>query len=128
MRTSLTIGASIAAGLAIGGLAIQALHAQSKPPVYVVNEIEITDQAGFQVYAATQQKIIEKHGGKYVIRAGKVLATLSGAAPAGRYTVYRFDNQDKMQAWRDDPAQKEGLATRDKVGKFRSFVVEGLPN
>ena len=34
---------------------------------------------------------------------------------------------DKMQAWRDDPAQKDVLGTRDKAAKFRSFVVEGLP-
>jgi hypothetical protein len=33
-----------------------------------------------------------------------------------------------MLAWRNDPAQKDVLATRDKVVKFRSFAVEGLPN
>src|SRR3569833_29862 len=109
MKTYVTVSAALLTGVVVGAFAVQALHAQAKPPVYVVNEVEIIDQSGFQAYAAAQQKIIEKHGGKYVIRGGKVLATLSGNAPAGRYTVYRFDNQDKMQAWRDDPAQKDGL-------------------
>jgi uncharacterized protein (DUF1330 family) len=128
MKIGLAVSATVLTCVVVGAVAIQELRAQAKPPVYVVNEVEIIDQSGFQAYAAAQQKIIEKHGGKYVIRGGKVLATLSGSAPAGRYTVYRFENQDKMQAWRDDPAQKDGLATRDKVAKFRSFVVEGLPN
>ncbi len=86
----------------------------------------MTDQAGFQAYAAANSKIIEKHGGRYIIRGGKIMETLSGTPPTGRYTVYVFDNEDKMKAWQTDPAFKDLMATRDKTGKFRSFVVEGL--
>ncbi len=125
MKTRHAVAFAIA-GAALGALAVEGLHAQAKPPVYVVNEIDVTDKAGFQTYAEAQSKLIQKHGGRYVIRGGKIVATLAGTPPSDRYTVYMFDNQDSMQAWRDDPAQKDGLATRDKVGKFRSFVVEGL--
>jgi uncharacterized protein (DUF1330 family) len=116
---------SLVAGIAIGAFAIERLHAQAKPPVFVVNEVEVTDQAGFQKYADDNSKLIQKHGGKYVVRGGKTIATLSGTAPTGRYTVYSFENEAKMNEWRNDPAQKDVLATRDKVAKFRSFVVEG---
>jgi uncharacterized protein (DUF1330 family) len=127
MQTKYTVGLSLLAGVAIGAVAIQGLHAQAnKPPIYIVNEVEITDQPGFQAYADAQSKLIQKHGGHYIIRGGKIVASLTGTPPSGRYTVYVFDNQDKMQAWRDDPGQKEVLATRDKVAKFRSFAVEGL--
>jgi uncharacterized protein (DUF1330 family) len=128
MKIWYIVALSMVAGAALGGAAIQGLHAQAKPPVYVVNEVDVTDKAGFQTYAANQETLIKKHGGQYIIRGGKVVATLSGTPPLDRFTVYRFDSQEKMQAWRDDPAQKDGgLAARDKVGKFRSFVVEGLP-
>jgi uncharacterized protein (DUF1330 family) len=70
--------------------------------------------------------LIQKHDGQHIIRRGKTVATISGAPPTGAVAVYVFDNQDKMQAWRDDPAQKEVLGTRDKAGKFRSFALEGL--
>jgi uncharacterized protein (DUF1330 family) len=126
MRSLMKLSATLVAGAVVGALAMHGLHAQGKPPVYVVNEIDITDKAGFQTYAAAQQKMIEKHGGKYIIRGGKVVATLSGTPPSDRFTIYRFDTEEKMVAWRDDPAQKEVLATRDKLGKFRSFVVEGV--
>ena len=58
-----------------GAIAVQGLHAQVKPPVYVVNEIDVTNQAGFQKYASAQAQLIQKHGGRYVIRGGKVVAT-----------------------------------------------------
>jgi uncharacterized protein (DUF1330 family) len=127
MRKYLAVSVAVLAGVIIGGFAVQGLHAQGKAPVYVVNEVEVIDAAGMKAYADAQSVLIKKHGGRYIIQAGKILATLSGTAPAGRYTVYTFESAEKMQAWRDDPGQKEVLATRDKVAKFRSFVVEGLP-
>jgi len=127
MKTRYTIGLTLFAGIAVGAIAVQGLHAQvNKPPVYIVNEVEVTDQAGFQTYADAQSKLILKHGGHYIIRGGKVVASLSGTPPTGRYTVYVFDNQEKMQAWHDDPGQREVLGVRDKVAKFRSFAVEGV--
>jgi len=126
MKTKYTVALSVLAGVSIGAVAMQVLHAQGKPPVYIVNEVDVTDQAGFQAYADAQSKLIQKHGGHYIIRGGKILMSLSGTPPTGRYTVYVFDSQEKMQAWRDDPAQKDALGVRDKVAKFRSFAVEGL--
>jgi uncharacterized protein (DUF1330 family) len=129
MKTQHTVALSVLAGVAVGVAAVQVIHAQTaKPPVYILNETEVTDPAGFQAYAEAQSKMIQKHGGRYIIRNGKTVATIAGAPPTGRITVYVFDNQDKMQAWRDDPAQKDVLGTRDKVGKFRSIAVEGLTN
>jgi uncharacterized protein (DUF1330 family) len=129
MKSQHTVALSVLAGVVVGAAAIQVIHAQAaKPPVYIFNETDVTDPAGFQAYADAQSKLIQKHGGRYIIRAGKTIATISGAPPTGRITVYVFDSQDKMQAWRDDPAQKDVLGTRDKVGKFRSIAVEGLAN
>jgi uncharacterized protein (DUF1330 family) len=103
------------------------LAAQLSRACTLRRKVDVTDKAGFQTYAANTEQLIKKYSGQYIIRGGKVVATLSGTPPSDRFTVYRFDSQEKMQAWRDDPAQKDGLAIRDKVVKFRSFVVEGLP-
>jgi uncharacterized protein (DUF1330 family) len=69
-------------------------------------------------------KQIEQHGGRYIIRGGKIIAPTDGEAPKGRFTVYVFDNQDAFQKWRTDSASL--LSTRNQYGKFRSFAVEGL--
>ena len=36
MKTRITIAVSMLAGALVGGAAIQALHAQAKPPVYMI--------------------------------------------------------------------------------------------
>jgi len=41
----------------LGAVAFQRLHAQTKPPVYVVNEIDVTDSAGFRKYADAQAQL-----------------------------------------------------------------------
>ena len=43
MKTRYTVAVSMIAGAALGGAAIQGLHAQAKPPVYYVAEIEVTN-------------------------------------------------------------------------------------
>jgi uncharacterized protein (DUF1330 family) len=126
MKTRDTMALAMLLGAGVGAVAVQSIHAQAKPPVYVINEVDVTDQKGFQTYVDNNRKLVEKHGGRYIIQGGKVVATLSGTAPTGRYTIYSFDSEEKMRAWRDDPGQKDVVATRDKVAKFRSFAVEGL--
>jgi uncharacterized protein (DUF1330 family) len=112
-----------AATFGLGALAMQGLHAQASAPIYVINDLEITDPAGFKTYADSMQEIITKYGGKYIIRRGKVVDTMGGAEPKG-FTIYRFDSAAQFNAWKNDA--KGLLATRDRVGKFRSFAIEGL--
>jgi len=42
MNTNYKIAIALVAGAAIGGAAIQGLHAQAKPPVYVIGENDVT--------------------------------------------------------------------------------------
>lgn len=43
MKTNYKVAIAIVAGAAIGGAAIQGIHAQAKPPVYVVSEITVSN-------------------------------------------------------------------------------------
>ena len=43
MKTNYKVAIALIAGAAIGGAAIQGLHAQAKPPVYVVGENTVTN-------------------------------------------------------------------------------------
>ena len=43
MKARYTVALSILAGIAVGTAAVQALHAQAKPPAYVVAEIDVTN-------------------------------------------------------------------------------------
>lgn len=56
---------SLAAGAAPGALGVQVLHAQAKPPAYVVGEIAVTDvDRYFKEYVTPAVKAIADGGGK----------------------------------------------------------------
>ena len=114
----------IAVGIAFGIGGVPAAHAQSKSPMYVINQIEVTDQAGFKVYADRQEVLIKKHGGRFIVRGGSVIA-MEGTAPK-RLTEYAFEDIGHFRAWQNEPEQKELSSIRDRASKFNSFAVEGL--
>jgi hypothetical protein len=56
---------SMAVGAALGGAAIQALHAQAKPPVYMVAIKEVSDQERYaKEYVSSAQKSVKDYGGE----------------------------------------------------------------
>ena len=117
---------AVIAGITLGAAAIQALHAQAKPPVYAVVEIDdITDPEGYK--AVTQRPssgtVSVQMGGRYISRGGKIMA-LDVTAPK-RIVIIAFESIEKAQAWNNSPGQKEIIAIRTKTTKSRSFVVEG---
>ena len=113
----------ILAAAATLGIAAHGLHAESKAPAYVVNEISVTDPAGFATYATEEGALIQKFGGRFLSRGGKT-AVVAGALPS-RVTIYVFESLEQAQAWRDAPEQRQLSAIRDRASSFRSFIVEG---
>src|SRR5262245_65075337 len=79
----LTPVASVAtlAGIAIGRVAVQALHAQAKPRAYVVIEIDVVNQdAFFKEFVPVAVKTIMDQGGKFLAR-GDALVNIEGPGP-----------------------------------------------
>ena len=106
------------------GSTIYSLHGQSRPPAYVITEIEVTDADAFREYAPMVQPSFAPVGGRYVVRGGQT-QSLSGDAPK-RVVVLAFDNIDQVRAWYDSPQYEALKALRDKAGRARIFAVEGL--
>jgi Domain of unknown function (DUF1330) len=71
MKTRLTVALSMLAGAALGAVAVQGLHAQAKPPVYYVSEIDVTNPDGYgKEYAPKMQALIKSHGGRLIAIGG----------------------------------------------------------
>ena len=43
MKTHFTVALAMLTGIALGAVAVQGLHAQSKPTVYLITEIDVTN-------------------------------------------------------------------------------------
>jgi uncharacterized protein (DUF1330 family) len=128
MRTRHVVALSMLAGIVLGAVAIQGLHAQTKPPAYVVIAIRnITDPDGLKaVMEKTAPGALAAAGGRYVIRTSDI-TSLNGTPPK-RFVVIAFDSVEKAQAWHDSATQKEIDALRVKSTDSLSFMVEGMAN
>jgi uncharacterized protein (DUF1330 family) len=126
MKTHFIAALSMITGIAIGAVAIQGLHAQAKPPVYTISEIQITNNDAYvKEYVSIAQASIRAAGGK--ILAGGPGTSLEGAPPATRITIQSWDSLQQAQAWRNGAAYKTAREIGDKYAKFRSFAVDGTP-
>ena len=129
MRTHLIVASAMLAGFGLGAMTVQGLHAQAKPPVYQITEIDVgaaNVDAYVKDYAPRAQALIKANGGRPVAGSQNVTA-LEGDPPKRRVAITAWDNMEKLQAYRNTAEFKELRATvGDKLAKFRSFTVEGM--
>jgi uncharacterized protein (DUF1330 family) len=128
MKTTHKMMLTLLGGIALGGATIEGIHAQAKPPTYVVVALlKITDPAGFKTTVVDKAAAaMAGSGGQFVIRTDKI-TSLDGPPPQ-RFVVIAFDSAEKAQAWHNSAAQKEVDAARAKTTDSLSFMVDGLAN
>ncbi len=125
MKARYTVLAALA-GFGIGAVTIDQLHAQAKPPVFYVAEIDMKNADAYQKeYAPKAQALIKKHGGK-VLAAGQNITVIEGAPPKARVAIQQWDSIEKIQAWRNSAEYKEIRKIGDKYATFRSYAVVGV--
>ena len=126
MKTQYTVAFAIVPGFGLGAVAIESLHAQAKPPVYYIAEVDVTNQEGYvKEYVPKVQATIKASGGRILAAGGKV-TPIEGAPPKPRVAVQMWDSVEKIQAWRNSKEYKENRKIGDKYAKFRSYAVEGV--
>ncbi len=132
MKSTYKLTVALFAGAAIGGLAIHGLHAQAKPPIFYVAEIDVTNEEGYaKEYVPKAQAIIKAAGGRFLAvggAAGGAQVTTIEGAPPKRAVIQVWDSVEKIKAWRANPEYIEARKIGDKYAKFRSYYIEGLPD
>ena len=114
------------AGAALGGAAIQGLHAQAKPKAYTVSEIETLDAAAQAAYVPHILGAIKAAGGRSFNTAGGKTAAIVGEAPK-RVAINEWDSLEQAQAFYNSKAWKDLAPQRDKAQKLiRAYAVEAL--
>jgi uncharacterized protein (DUF1330 family) len=126
MKSDFTVSLAILAGVGIGAVAVQSLHAQSKPPVYFVGETEISNPDAYaKEYLPLVMADIKANGGRCVA-AGRA-TPFEGEPPKTRIVVIAFDSLEEIQAWRNSEKFKEARKIGDKYAKYRSYAIDGVP-
>jgi uncharacterized protein (DUF1330 family) len=112
-------------GAIAGGVAIQALHAQAKPPVYMIAINEVSDQERYaKEYVPPAQKSVKDHGGEYLaVGPGTRIA---GNLPEGPVVILRWESMEALQGWRNSPEFQAALKIGEKYAKFNIVAVNGV--
>lgn len=95
--------------------------------VYVIIDISIRDQTAKAEYAQYVEKvrpIVEKHGGRYLARGGKI-TPVAGAWKPERIVLIEFPSADHVKQWWTSSEYKAIAGLREQSTQARAIIVEG---
>ena len=125
MKTNHKLTLTLLAGVLIGIFGAKVHAQQAKvPPAYIVAEMEVTDPAPLPKYAEMMLETLAPFNHHYIIRRGKT-QSLEGPPP-NTIVVIAFDSAEKAREWYDSPAYAAIRPIRQRSGKSRIFIVEGV--
>ncbi len=125
MKARWTVVLSMLVGIILGAAAIQTLHAQAKPPVYMIAINEVRNQEGYtKEYVPPAQKSVKDHGGVYVAAGPGTQVT--GNLPNGPVVILRWDSIEALQSWHNSPDFQAALKIGEKYAQFNIIAVDGV--
>jgi uncharacterized protein (DUF1330 family) len=125
VKNSCALALAMLAGVGMGAVGVHGLHAQAKPPVYMIVDNDVTDPEAYaKQYMPLAQPTVKAHGGRFVAQ-GKGTA-IDGDPPKGRVAIIVWDSMEKLQGWRNSPEYVKARAIGEKYAKFRVFAVDGV--
>ena len=125
MKVQWIVASSMLVGIAVGAAAIQTLHAQAKPPVYMIAINEVSNPEGYtKEYVPPAQKSVKDHGGVYVAAGPGTQVT--GNLPNGPVVILRWESMEALQSWRNSPEFQAALKIGEKYAKYNIIAVDGV--
>src|SRR5436190_11627749 len=105
----------------IGGVVIAAamignVHAQAKPPAYLVVEFEVVDPVGWKEYTDAARAL--GGPGRFLVRAAKGVP--NAGEPPKNITIILFPSMEAAETFDSSPGYTALKANRDKSAKWRS--------
>ena len=91
---------------------------------YLIGEIEVTDQATYDEYRKQVLATVEKYGGRFMVRGGKVEPLEGGWAPK-RIVALEFPSFEQAQKWYRSPEYAPLITLRQKGSRGKLILVEG---
>src|SRR5262245_15144473 len=125
MKTRYTVALSVLAGAVLGASVIQGLHAQAKPPAFVVAELDISNREAFvkELVRLGTKALATGSGFKTLARGNK---TVSIAGAGTKFVdINHFDKLDEAIKEYNSLEYKEARKIGDKYATFRIYATEG---
>lgn len=95
--------------------------------VYVIIDIAVKDQtakADYAQYIEQVRPIVERHGGRYLARGGKITPVVGDWRPE-RIILIEFPSSDHVAQWWNSPDYRAIANLRENATTARAILVEG---
>jgi uncharacterized protein (DUF1330 family) len=92
---------------------------------YYIVEIDIQDPARFEEYRSKVPATIERYGGKYLVRGGR-LETLEGEWRPKRIVVLEFPSVEQAKRWYDSEEYRPLKELRRRSARGHIVLVDGV--
>ena len=94
-------------------------------PAYLIANVNVHDAVAFEEYRRQVPATIAKHGGRYLVRGGRV-ERLEGSWNPTRLVVLEFASMEQARRWYDSEDYRGPKALRMKCTLTDAIFVEGV--
>ena len=91
---------------------------------YLIAQIEVTDPERYQEYRSKVVAVIEKHGGRFIVR-GPEVTVLEGRHDRRRLVIIEFPSMDHVQAFYRSPEYRPLIELRQTAATGDIWAVPG---
>lgn len=93
---------------------------------YLICMVRVDDVDTYKKYTARTPALIEKYGGRFVVRGGAVEA-IEGPPFSDRLVVLEFPSKEAVHRFYGSPEYQEVLQIRRASSESRFLLAEGVP-
>jgi uncharacterized protein (DUF1330 family) len=93
-------------------------------PVYLLIEINVQDHELYAEYTLQVLPLVERYGGRYLVRGGEVFP-VSGDWHPERLVLVQFETMDLVQDFLTSSEYQALIPLRQRASSSRSVIVEG---
>ncbi len=91
---------------------------------YLIADVEVHDQNVYAEYRRQVLPLIQKHGGRFIVRGG-AHETLEGDWRPQRLVIIEFPDMAALKAWYHSPEYAKLIQLRQGVSRGSLVAVEG---
>jgi uncharacterized protein (DUF1330 family) len=92
---------------------------------YVIVDIDIKDELGYQEYKKLSSSSVEAHGGKFIVRGGRT-EPQEGTWIPKRLVIIEFESMHRARTWLTSPEYTIAKAIRHSTADANLVIVEGV--
>ena len=92
---------------------------------YVIANVSVEDAAGYEGYRSQTAAIIEKYGGRFLVRGGAI-EVKEGEPGIARLVILEFPSVEAARLFYDSPEYQAILPIRLDTANSTLFIAEGV--